>query len=1474
MGIHKGSYLSEVSETPHMGFGGKCQDIASAAIRRYLISNDPLGRSIARQMPSGEISVTKLWENGEKIFNFGISPGEVVLHPGLTPLLTPYRNGLILRETRYNSSLSSVSDKGLAVYDIVAERIEKIRQVRIGYDYTSGMHYEERYYRDRITRIYYCNEIPMYSMVLGPDGKEYKYSYYNIRSYLEDGDLYITTEEIQVNKSLRDFIKYRLDRNNEGKYRNWQRVWYGNRWRDETARYPSSITPRDFPGNSVLYRIPKMILRALVKWNILGGKQLENLVTHRDGDIIYTGDQINHGYHDLEPHKGKVDTSTRSSLLYLFGRLAAIALAGAGLLLVFSRFIPSAVNIIYARRRRSKLEVNSAAESDLIDMDFTKAQAQSVIRERCQNGPFADYRDLITRMGWGAKKYEEIFVMYAPLSGHKFRRRSQIRKLSNAIVNSTHFKYVSESADVFTAADLSNLRIEAEGDLAGFFRELWRIYNSAPEKEASRKSIEQMFMKYLKQQDFVLVIASQEVKRLVERVSKSQAVEVIIRRLYARVREDRDWRSEIEERVDRLIAAFGLRNQPGFSDQNNILRKTFLDNIYKARLLPEGFTLANDDIVSDLALYSFDDLRKTPPLNRRITADLVSLERLFVMQVLLQRGLASLIGQGRIEDYLWQRFLRARMQQFVRGADSKLNDILGMITFVRDSFALVLLNQEIRERLEQNRDPQGRVLNYQAIITEEVFNDALRYVLGLKDPDPQDTGWLLKEETRQAIALLGKKFDQLFQEFVVEYQRAGTEAEKETAYRSYAQQIKPVIQAIVHLVESREGITIVKHRLSYWELNVKPALKILFDSRIRRAVFSKGGPYNRTRSDLLRRIYNFAVIGLISGLFAYLIVNAVNITGYLGVATILQFPLGLAVAVAAAVLVIALWPLYLKLIRGALERRIKGINSSSQIEQAKQERISQAVKIYKRRLMIGCIANLVFFLAALFVVPQFLGQQLFMVTLPDFAVTMSKVLPWLLFVATWRLSFPAVNYFGQGLAELGHNWRNNIYEITKNRNLGQMEDRLVELFSDQTSGYLGAGKARGEERIASFNILLRHLSGAEEYYFALPEGTHIDPVRQRIRKVLDLATRKIIVSGCKVSKPQYYAIQQIREWINDEYRTDKADQPRSWDEILPMTISQQGYGEDLYFPFAGAKKTLFNHEKGRDETELTHRLGSLAKYRREAFLLMVARLTSEGSLERDELLAVIKDPKYQPKDPTSWKNWKEIERWANNHLPTTWANARTTKRVNRDILRYYAEHFGVTDIDEEVEAKIRVIPRHLKGLRDVNKKLGGNLRALFDQLYINGYNRAAVPGLSDEAIEEAYAGGDELASRYILELMIEEGLWPAFTIGYPTYEEYHRAKWNQLTASLPFIIGPVLLLLDADHRSNFAGSRLTFDHLMEYYYNPGLGASIPVINHTLTKDFGTVGPVVPVAENAFYFHTQSGKMLFGGLGAYGKFFVR
>ena len=106
-------------------------------------------------------------------------------------------------------------------------------------------------------------------------------------------------------------------------------------------------------------------------------------------------------------------------------------------------------------------------------------------------------------------------------------------------------------------------------------------------------------------------------------------------------------------------------------------------------------------------------------------------------------------------------------------------------------------------------------------------------------------------------------------------------------------------------------------------------------------------------------------------------------------------------------------------------------------------------------------------------------------------------------------------------------------------------------------------------------------------------------------------------------------------------------------------------------------------------------------------------------------------------------------------------------------------------------------------------------------------------------------------------------------------ENYHApGKWNQKVNVMPYLIGPVLLNLDGDHRANYGGQESLVSHLLEYFYLPSLGVSIPVVHHVTTKGLGLLGNIVPVGENAFYAHTQQAKMLFGGLGAYGKLFER
>jgi hypothetical protein len=394
--------------------------------------------------------------------------------------------------------------------------------------------------------------------------------------------------------------------------------------------------------------------------------------------------------------------------------------------------------------------------------------------------------------------------------------------------------------------------------------------------------------------------------------------------------------------------------------------------------------------------------------------------------------------------------------------------------------------------------------------------------------------------------------------------------------KAYSKELIPLIIATVMTVEQDTGIRIIKHRLSLWEVSVKPILKVLFDNKIRKVVFSRGGPYNRTRQDILRWVYSFMPVYLTSGIMAVLVFQIYKTIGLLGIPWMVQLPAGMFIGIVVAAAVILLWPLILKGMREGLEKKISDISKEKTTEEQKQEMTAKAVNNFKTTLMILSALQLVVILAALLFLPSLLNTP-FIVMLPKEFRFFLFLAPILIFISTWRLTFYSMNYFTMLVGEWAENWRNNVYEVVKNSDISKMKTTLLYLLiDDDTNGYFAHRQKRRQERADSFNILLKHLSSGDEYYYNLPAGTQITEdemndkhlLERKIDRILQDASRTIEVGGYKIKHPQH-AVQTIREWINDEFRTDKADELRSWDAVLPLTVSIQGFTEEAYFALVG-----------------------------------------------------------------------------------------------------------------------------------------------------------------------------------------------------------------------------------------------------------------------------------------------------------------
>ena len=135
----------------------------------------------------------------------------------------------------------------------------------------------------------------------------------------------------------------------------------------------------------------------------------------------------------------------------------------------------------------------------------------------------------------------------------------------NLSLNTNNFS-TNENGGITNDSLLGNANYDGPGDLPTFFSKLWQLYNVQPEKEASRVTAEAMFKKYLTWQDVLTILKAGYSSRLVGRVNKKFAAQIILRRLYEKVRDNPVWQNEIETHVDELIDSFGLNTHPDFKD--------------------------------------------------------------------------------------------------------------------------------------------------------------------------------------------------------------------------------------------------------------------------------------------------------------------------------------------------------------------------------------------------------------------------------------------------------------------------------------------------------------------------------------------------------------------------------------------------------------------------------------------------------------------------------------------------------------------------------------------------------------------------------------------------------------------------------------------------------------------------------------------------------------------------------------------
>ncbi|MGA2089948.1 MAG: hypothetical protein ABSH12_00610 [Endomicrobiales bacterium] len=1506
-----------------------------SAMWRFQIPGDILQRQIGRD--SGDtLSIVKWWEQG-KVSQI---KGGATIPPGVEPGLLLISNNVIVRDTELTAVAQA--DGGGFEYGVLKDltTLGVLNEVS-GYNTLTGVTSEQSTFLKAPTtqRITYYNNVPLFTSVT-LNGQSHIYSTFSVSQYIDSsGNVWQL-----INEHLAPGVQLSAEQWAQQKKTT---ILMENGvvverklspWDTSSTKFPTTESFSDQLSNGIFGQIVTWVLaetglRARPK-DMIALLSEKNNPSVQFIPAIEVPKEAPYAIPILPTQNLGASSGTIGAVITVVALIPAIAGAwflartksksliklkgpiGAFLvgvitgILVLGRIVTWAPRVIFRWRpavtpsekpvstvRSNGFDANSKGLEGFISMGFTDTQADAIIRTRMLKGSFTSFADLSKKMGWldGNKlmSAKDIFATSGvALSRHFFKRRSEIRAMQRALTRAARFQYKYAGAEAFTDADLESLRsAQNEED---FFTALWELYGDiGADKDASRESFMLTMNKYVFTEENggmrgvlnEIFREGQPALDLVNTVDKSFAARVIMRRLYERMYQSESFKTVLDNRYDDLVKKMGLDKNDVYREHVNLMKDSFITGILNTRELPEGLTLATDDIISDFAIHNAaDDLRKVAPA--RITGDVVSFERLFMYQVLLRRGLGALTGHGRIEDYLWANFIKEDYGHFIgSGWDDRAQVYTGNRALVDQMLSRIekvtivfttMMNMTVQtgaEGVENVRNPQGQVKNFQSYLDQEVLNDALRYALGLKNPVLGDTSRVLPPFAKHEIQPLVDKLKGTFELIMSPSFNAADKNQLAVVIPNLRHKLVGLVQTTEELVKAPY---VVKNRLAFWQVFVNPALALIFKGSVRRTVYSSGR--ETTKADLGRRMITYFIVTTLAGFMMYLFTVALHTNAFLAIPKMIM-PGGIMVGLVAAVAVL--------LVTGVILKHIsKSFRAKSSID-------AEAISGYRSALqLMGKVRMILIpavFIASIFLFPAWV------VIVPAAVIAGIHFFPWLIFIATWRLGFSAFNYLTGFIATMFDKWRKNVWEISSNNHPKQFVDTLYDLFSDKTPGYFNPNKLRGQERLDSFNFLLKELSNPQRYNFFLAPGTQITEqdfntnLHGRIEEIIKEITKPIDRPGRK-AVPTDYALQHVREWINGEYRTDRPAEPQSLDEILPLTIVDNGYGEASYY-------TWGDDIWGVKEGDTTHRMGMLARYRTEFFLKMVESVIGKGNPTYDDFLKMIDDPTYVPaavKDEHALSDDQknEMARWVSSHIASTWTNVRTMSLVHKDVLNYYLDQFGEESLrqwaknsvgeqaknmsneqlrEKFIQSHLRVIEREIVVNQAIDKAIknntGSTLRASFDQFVKQGYDRTGIAAFTEENLAKMDA-----KQRAVLEVMLDEGIWPAFVLG-PT-EQFHGAKWNQLTTTFFYNLGPMQFNIDADHRASISGSRFIFAMVGHYLTDPRVGSTVPVIEHDMAKGIGPIGPVVPEAEGAFTNESQDDKVLVGGVTAYGKFGVR
>ncbi|MCX5693775.1 MAG: (d)CMP kinase, partial [Candidatus Omnitrophica bacterium] len=507
--------------------------------------------------------------------------------------------------------------------------------------------------------------------------------------------------------------------------------------------------------------------------------------------------------------------------------------------------------------------------------------------------------------------------------------------------------------------------------------------------------------------------------------------------------------------------------------------------------------------------------------------------------------------------------------------------------------------------------------------------------------------------------------------------------------------------------------------------------------------------------------------------------------------------------------------------------------------------------------------------------------------IPEWIRIIIKIIPYLVFFETFRLSPYAISYFMKGIAEAVYNRKNDVYHVRPFWKTGRIGHHLYRTFV----GIEKNVKTVREDLVEEFKLELEDMRGNDDdsYEYTITSAEY-NKLISLLDKLADISERefarefaKIIINNGSffkgVFKWNLTRMQEVKArivyWMNNKYRLD-APAPVLYSRFMPaVDVIINTANEDGWYT-----RQDLNTADVKTKGEITTRLGMLARFKPELWECLLRKLEELGVPEEDK--KTLKELTRHPEREVvlSEATWDVVVKFGNYHLPTGWANALTFTKMRRSYV-FRLERMGYTkrEAEEQAVEMVRIIYRWAVKLcnaevKTVKAQAAGKVTSsLRKYLYLQEYRNSGndveqyIRNVSDFTDEQKEA----LRLAVSKDVML---IWTRLNVPGKENEVLWKGKYNHMTQATPYLIGQTSFLADADHHCRLEGIWHMPEAGLEFLLNPRLGSSVPVVDHHLGENIGGVGKAMPVGENAFYGHAQIGKQLTGGLGAYGKFWVR